>query len=199
MGFSIDQFKAQGLPRGGARANLFKVRFAAIPPGVADASLDLEYVVRAASVPASTIDPVEVPYFGRKIQLAGNRTFQPWTITIMNDEGMRHRNMFEAWHNKINSLISNRQDSGPDDMLDYKVPANVLQFGKAGPGDDTGIIRGYQFEGLFPIDVGQMQLDWEANDAIQQFDCTFAFDYFIPIILDRKSTRLNSSHGYISY
>lgn len=192
LGFNIDTFKAQGLYRGGARPSLFKVRFAAIPSGVSttvqDASSDLEFVARAAQIPGSTIDPIEVGYFGRKIQLAGNRSFQPWTITVMNDEGMRHRNMFEGWHNKINTLVSNRQDSDVSAMLDYKVPANVLQFGKAGPGDDSGIIRSYQFEGMFPIDVSPMALDWDAGNTIQTFDVTLAYDYWVPVIFDAEST-----------
>ncbi len=192
IGFNIDQFKAQGLRRGGARPSLFKVRFAAIPEGVEtdvqDASDDLEFVCRSASIPASTIDPINVPYWGRQVPFAGNRTFAPWTITVMNDEGMRHRNMFESWHNKINTLVSNRQDSTVDNMLDYMVPANVLQFGKAGPSDDSGIIRQYQFEGMFPIDVGAMQLDWDAGNQIQVFDVTFAYAYWIPVTFDAESS-----------
>jgi hypothetical protein len=191
LGFNIDTFKTQGLYRGGARPSLFKVRFAKIPQGVStvvqDASSDLEFVCRAASVPGSSVDPVEVRYFGRPIQLAGNRTFRPWTITVMNDEHGRHRTMFEAWHNKINALVSNRQDSMVTDMLDYKVPANVLQFGKAGPGDDSGIIKSYQFEGLFPIDVGEMQLDWDAGNVIQTFDVTCVYDYWVPVVFDGES------------
>lgn len=199
LGFNIDTFKAQGLPRGGARPSLFKVRFAAIPSGVLtvvdNQSSDLEYVCRAAQIPASTIDPVAVPYFGRQIQLAGNRTFSPWTITVMNDEGMKHRNMFESWHNKINTLVSNRQDSSSDNMLDYKVPANVLQYGKAGPSDDSGIIRQYQFEGMFPIDVGAMQLDWDAGNQIQTFDVTLAYDYWIPVTFDPETTPYSPTIG----
>jgi hypothetical protein len=182
VSFNIDAFRAQGLPKGGARPSLFKVRFTAVPDGIPDASLDLEFVAKASQIPASTIQPVEVPYFGRTIKLAGNRTFSDWTITVMNDEGMKHRNMFEAWHNKINSLISNRQDSNSDSLLDYKVAAEVLQYGKAGPGDDSGVIRAYQFEGLWPIDVSAMQLAWESQNQIQEFDVTFSYDYWIPIV-----------------
>lgn len=191
IGFNIDQFKAQGLYRGGARPSLFKVRFPAIPSGVLtivdDQSSDLEFVCRAAQIPASTIDPINIPYWGRQIPLAGNRSFQPWTITIMNDEGFKHRNMFESWHNKINTLVSNRQDSDVDSMLDYKVPANVLQFGKAGPSDDGGIIRSYQFEGAFPIDVGAIQLDWDAANQVEVFDVTLAYDYWVPVIFDSEA------------
>lgn len=191
LGFNIDQFASQGLYRGGARPSLFKVRFPAIPAGVAtvvdDQSSDLEFVCRAAEIPASTIDPINVPYWGRQIPFAGNRTFAPWTITIMNDEGFKHRNMFESWHNKINTLVSNRQDSTVQDMLDYMVPANVLQFGKAGPSDDSGIIRSYQFEGMFPVDVGRIQLDWDAGNQIETFDVTFVYRYWIPVIFDPEA------------
>lgn len=186
LGFNIDTFKAQGLVGGGARPSLFKVRFPAIPAGVLtvvdDQSSDLEFVCRAAQIPASTIDPVNVPYWGRQIPLAGNRTFAPWTITVMNDEDYRHRNMFESWHNKINAIVSNRQDSAQGNLLDYKVPANVLQFGKAGPSDDSGIVRSYQFEGLFPVDIGAIQLDWDAGNQIETYDVTFVYDYWLPVI-----------------
>lgn len=133
-------------------------------------------------MPASTIQPIEVPYFGRTIKVAGARTFADWTVTMYNQEGMKHRNMFEAWHNKINALTSNRQDSQPGALMDYKVSAEVLQYGKAGPGDDSGVVRAYEFEGLWPIDVSAMQLSWDAGNQIQTFDVTFSYDYWIPVI-----------------
>jgi hypothetical protein len=179
--------KARGIPRGGARPSLFKVRFAAIPPGVPNAADDIEYVGRATESPASVIRPIDVPYWGRTIKVAGQREFLDWTVTFINDETMKHRNMFEAWHNKINTLESNRQNSDESSMLDYKVPAEVLQFGKAGPGDDSGVIRAYQFEGLFPSNVGPMRLDWQNGNQIQEFDVTFAYDYWIPVIFDPGS------------
>jgi hypothetical protein len=180
--FNIDRFRASGLVNGGARPSLFKVRFTAVPEGIPDASLDLEFLAKASQIPASTLAPVEVPYFGRTIKLAGNRSFADWTITVMNDEGMKHRNMFEAWHNKINTLVSNRQNSPSGNLLDYKVSAEVLQYGKAGPGDDSGVIRAYQFEGLWPIEVSAMALAWESQNQIQEFDVTFSYDYWIPSI-----------------
>lgn len=181
-GFNINEFKARGLIRGGHRPSLFKVRFSDIPPGVPDAANDLEYMVRAASLPPSIIEPIEVPYFGRKIKVAGDRVFQDWTVTIVNDEDMRHRNMFEAWHNKINALKSNRQDSAPDDLLDYKVNAEVLAFGKAGPGDDSGIVRSYTLEGVWPSLVDAINLDWDNGNQIATFDVTFSYDLWEPTI-----------------
>lgn len=180
MSFNVAEFKARGLPRGGQRPSLFKVRFTVVPPGVPNATVDLEFVCRSAQLPASLLNAIPVPYFGRDIKLAGDREFQPWTITIINDEDFRHRNMFEAWHNKINALISNRQDSDPNDLLDYKVNAEVLQYGKAGPGDDSGIVRGYQFEGIFPTIVDAINLDWDAKNQIGSCDVTLEYDYWIP-------------------
>lgn len=182
MAFNINEFKSQGLIRGGQRPSLFKVRFSAIPAGVPDNSFDLEFMCRSAQIPASTIEPIEVPYFGRKMKVAGDRTFQDWTITIINDEDFRHRNMFEAWHNKINALVSNRQDSDPDALMDYKVQAEVLQYGKTGPSDDSGIVRGYAFEGIFPVDISSINLDWDAANVIGTFDVTLSYDYWVPTI-----------------
>jgi hypothetical protein len=103
-------------------------------------------------------------------------------VTVYNDEDYRHRNFFEAWQNKINALISNRQDSDPDNLLDYMVTAEVMQLGKAGPGDDTGVVRSYSFTGLWPADLSPIQLDWEAGNIIGQFDITFAYTAWEPVI-----------------
>ena len=184
MAFNINGFKARGPIDGFARPSQFAVRLAAVPPGVPSAGLaDLSFACEAAQLPSSIIEPVDVPYFGRKVKIAGDRTFEDWTITIQNDENFQIRNMFEAWHNKINSLISNRQNSAPNDLMDYKVQAEVLQYGKAGPGDDTGVIRGYLFEGLFPIAINAIPLDWGRTNTYETFDVTFAYDYWIPSLV----------------
>lgn len=182
MAFNIAEFKARGLTRGGFRPSNFKVRFSAVPPGIPNASNDLEYMCRSAQLPPSIIQPIEVSYFGRPIKVAGTRIFPDWTVSVICDEDMRHRNMFEAWHNKINALKSNRQDSDPDALLDYKVSAEVLAYGKAGPGDDSGVIRAYQFEGMWPSNVDGINLDWEGGNQIATFDVTFSYDLWEPTV-----------------
>lgn len=182
MSYNIAEFSALGLIRGGQRPSQFKVRFAALPPGIPLAANDLEYMCRSAQIPSSSIEPIEVPYFGRKIKVAGDRVFDDWTITLINDEDFRHRNMFEAWQNKVNALVSNRQDSDPENLLDYKVTAEVLQYGKAGPGDDSGVVRAYTFFGIWPSNVGQINLDWEAGNVIGTFDVVLSYDYWLPSI-----------------
>lgn len=183
MAFNIQNFRSSGLPYGGARPALFEVRIATAPPGVGSNFLkDMILQVRSAELPSSIIQPVEVPYFGRKMKVAGDRVFQDWQITVINDEDFGLRNFFEAWHNKINSLISNRQDSDPDNLLDYKVSAEVLQYGKAGPGDDSGVIRAYSFSGIFPVQIDSIPLDWERTNEIEMFNVTLSYDYWTPSI-----------------
>lgn len=185
MPFNVSTFKSEGLQLGGARPSLFEVVIPNLPSGVGagTAPSQLTFLARAAQIPAMTVDPVEVPYFGRKIKLAGDRTFADWTITVMNDEDFAIRGMFENWSNKLNALVSNRQSVGfrPED---YKVDAFVKQYGKAGRDSvysiEGGVIRSYKFVGIFPTTIDAIALDWDNTNAIQTFDVTFSYDYWEP-------------------
>lgn len=189
MAFNIQNFVSNGLPGAGARPALFEVRIPVAPAGVSTTALnDMIFQVRAAELPASIIQPVEIPYFGRTIKVAGDRVFLDWQITVINDEDFAMRNFFEAWHNKINALVSNRQDSDPDNLTDYKVCAEVLQYGKAGPGDDSGVIRAYSFSGIFPTQVDSIALDWERRNEVEMFNVTFSYDYWTPSIFGTSSS-----------
>ena len=185
MPFNVNTFKSEGLKLGGARPSLFEVSIPAMPGGVGAgiAPQQLTFLARAAQLPAMTIDPVEVPYFGRKIKLAGDRTFADWTITVMNDEDFAIRSMFENWSNKINALVSNRNSAGIS-PANYKVDAFVYQYGKAGRDSlnskDGGIIRSYKFVGLFPTTIDAIALDWDNTNAVQTFDVTFSYDFWEP-------------------
>lgn len=182
-GFNIQNFISNGLKLGGARPTLFRVRIPSPPPGVgADAAKGLEFLVHSATLPDSIINEVDVPYFGRKIKLAGDRVYNNWSISIFNDEDFAAKAMFENWHNKMNTIISNRLDPTVF-PLGYKVQAEVQQFGKVGPGDDTGVIRSYVFYGMFPITVDITQVDWNSTNTIEVFNVTLAYDYWVPGIL----------------
>lgn len=183
MAFNINQFVTNGLKFGGVRPTLFNVSMTF--PDVAginsEAPVKLQFVCRASSIPASTIASVPVPYFGRQVKVAGDRTFADWSVTIMNDEDYIVRNSFEAWHNAINSIVSNRRaDNAVGESAiagsGYKGVAVVQQFGK-----DGNVIKAYQFENIFPISVDEMALDWDATNQIQTFGVTFAYDWWIPI------------------
>jgi hypothetical protein len=184
MAFNIESFKSNGLIYGGARPSLFKV-IMGFPQGAAGIQADPQrasFLIRAAQLPASTVDPIDIPYFGRKIKIAGDRTFADWTITVMNDEDFQLRNSFEAWLNYINTHVSNRSGEGNIIPSDYKVAIEVQQYGKAGPSDEAGIIRSYLLSGAFPTSVDAISLDWDTTNTVETFDVTFAYDYWEPAL-----------------
>jgi len=121
----------------------------------------------------ATLSAIEVPYFGRNIKLAGTRTFAEWTPTIINDEDFAIRNAMEQWSNAINSFQGNINNAGGTAPSLYKANAQVTQYGKTGD-----ILRVYDFIGIFPTSVAAIDLGWENGDAIEEFQVTFAYDYW---------------------
>ncbi len=181
MAFNINDFKSRGLTKGGVRPSLFQVQ---INPNVGEDSNTLDkfsFTCRASEVPAATIESVDVPYFGRKIKLAGDRTFADWSVTVMSDEDLLVRDMFESWSNQINQLAGNIKTLAANS---YKSSdAIVTQFSK-----DGSKIRAYQFIGIFPTNIANMALDWDTTNTIQTFDVTFAYDYWVPIQVGGTAT-----------
>jgi len=189
-GFNINRFRSDGLVYGGARPTLFTVTLT-FPdlievPGVAQKA---QLLCRSSKLPESILGQVPVPYFGRTINLAGNRQFDDWDVVIMNDEDFLIRNVFEHWHNSINTIISNRLDSrvaniSPNIGNSYKTTALVTQFSKEGPGeiDGEGAIKTYKFEGIFPTAVSDIPLAYDDVNQIEQFSVRFAYDWYEPYI-----------------
>jgi len=175
LAFNINRFKADGLQFGGSRPSLFEVILSA--PGSLGQNIlpRARFLIKAAQLPASQIDYIDVPYFGRKIKLAGDRTFMDWQVVVMNDEDFDLRAMFEAWSNKINTIISNRMDEVVAPLA-YKTDMQVIQYTKTGD-----IARSYNFAGAFPYNIDAMQLDWDAVNTIGEFGVTFAYDYWEPL------------------
>jgi len=170
MAFNINEIRSQ-LTLGGARQSLFQVTIQ--NPANAIADIKVPFMVRTAQIPSSDLGVIEVPYFGRKIRLAGDRTFGDWTVTIINDEDFLIRNAMEEWSNKINSLQGNLRTFGAASPLLYKANAQVTQFSK------TGVpIRVYQFNGIFPSSIAPIDLDWSATDQIEEFTVTFQYDWW---------------------
>jgi hypothetical protein len=172
MSFEISKIKG-ALKQGGARPTLFQVvltrrvnsELAATSP----------FLIQAASLPGSTISPIEVSYWGRKIKVAGDRAFDNWQVTVMNDEDFKIRHILETWHNSINSLAGNLQATSSSPEI-YKEDAFVHQYSKSGK--PTEKIRTYSFVGLFPIAIGPIELSWEDNNRIETFQVEFAYDYY---------------------
>jgi hypothetical protein len=174
MAFSVNDIRTN-LKFGGARPTLFQVQLNA--KFNTELSLASPFMVQAASLPASTINPIEVSYWGRKIKVAGDRTFDNWQVTVINDEDFKVRHILETWHNRINSLVGNLQTSTASPDI-YKEDATVTQFTKAARTETSGQIRTYKFVGLFPLQIGPIELSWEDNNRIETFQVEFSYDYY---------------------
>ena len=162
MAFNISDFQG-AMITDGARPNLFEVVIPAF-------DRKLSFTCKATQLPGSTLGVVEVPYFGRNIKFAGNRTFPEWNVTIINDEDFIIRNELENWLSLINGHESNLATnlSGA-----YQFDASVNQYSKTGD-----IIKYYDFKGMFPVDIAPIDLDWGQNDTIEEFQVTFAYQYW---------------------
>lgn len=170
MAFNINELRSQ-LTFGGARSSLFQVTIT--NPANSTADIKVPFMVKASQVPASTLGVIEVPYFGRKIRLAGDRTFADWNVTVINDEDFLVRNAMEQWSNQINTMQGNLRQFGSASPLLYKSTAEVTQFSK------TGVpIRTYKFHGIFPTEIAAMDVSWENTDQIQEFSVNFQYDYW---------------------
>lgn len=176
MPFNISTFKSSGLVYGGARPSLFRVILSTPDSlGISSASRSkFTFVCKTAELPESAIGVIEVPYFGRRIKVAGERAFADWSVTVMNDEDFAVRSLFEKWSNAINRLVSNVRDPSIA-TENYKVDLDIEQFSK-----DGNIIRSYQLIGAFPVSIGPIGLNWESANAIEEFSVNFAYDYWVP-------------------
>ena len=158
----ITDFKSK-LSGGGARPNLFEVQLA-FPDSVAIGDDVLEksrFLVKAAALPASNVTPIDVPFRGRILKIAGDRTFDTWTITVINDTDFSIRSAFESWMNIINKMSD---ATGLTDPVDYQKDATVHQLDR-----DGGILRSYKFWDIFPTNISTIDLSYETTDTIEDF------------------------------
>lgn len=164
MAFNVNEFRG-ALINGGARPSLFQVQ-------ILQLGVDTRFMIQAAQIPASVVGVVDVPYFGRKVRVAGDRTYEDWQVTVINDENFSVRTALEDWQGTINQAIGNlRISSSPES---YKKNALVTQYGQAGEE-----IAQYEFVGLFPTNISAIGLDWNNTDQIETFDVTLTFDYWL--------------------
>jgi hypothetical protein len=174
MAFNVAEFRANMIGDG-ARPNLFSVSLV-FPTLAVDGVLagqKVNFMAKAAQLPGSTIGTVPVFYFGREMKFPGNRTFADWTLTIINDEDFAIRNSLESWMNAINSHAANVRSGAAIGSTGYSVDASVTQYGKTG-----NELKKYNFVGMFPLDLAPIDLDWGSNDAIEEYTCTFAYQYW---------------------
>jgi len=157
----ITDFKSK-LTGGGARSNLFEVVLSL--PNIAQADTNVldksRFLVKTAALPASNIAPLDVAFRGRVLKVAGDRTFDSWTITVINDTDFSIRSAFENWMNKINRLSDN---TGNTDPAAYQADAFVYQLDR-----DGSTLRAYHMYDLFPTSISQIPLDY-GTSTIQEF------------------------------
>jgi len=164
----VDDMKAK-LVGGGARPNLFKVTMAFPSYVTADVSL-ASYMCKSASLPASTIAPIPVPFRGRQLQIAGDRTFEPWNITVINDTDFNVRNSFEEWMNGINQ---HEENTGLTQPSSYMADMIVEQLDKDGTSKKT-----YNIRGTFPTSLGAIEISYEQENVIEEFTVELQVQYW---------------------
>ena len=176
---NITEFRSR-LTGGGARANLFEIEIAFPDDLGIDFNLvtdKVPFLVKAAEIPASNLGNIPVPYRGRVLPVAGDRTFDPWTVTIINDTDFIIRDAMEKWSNSINDLQTAQGTINPEV---YQKSALVKQLSREGanPGDPEKILRTYNFEGIYPNTVSSIPLDFGATDQIEEFQVTFNYLFY---------------------
>ena len=164
----VDDFKSK-LRGGGARPNLFKatLNFPAYAGGDVELS---SFLCKTAALPVSEMALVTVPFRGRQLKIAGDRTFANWTVTVINDTDFSVRDAMERWMNGINAHAANTGLSNP---VDYEADLSVDQLDRNGD-----VLKTYNFRGCFPTNVSEIALSYETNDTIEEFTVEFAIQYW---------------------
>jgi len=195
---TIDGFKER-LAGGGARPNLFEVELPSFPSTLSSnwtssaggESETFSFLCKAAQLPASIIAPIDVPFRGRILKVAGDRTFDTWTVTIINDEDFKIRSAFEIWMNQISKLDNN---SGATSPKDYMTDAYVHQLGRGydkgkfskennagsnlGTSTNVSALRTYKFHSIFPTNIGAIDLSYDSSDTIEEYTVEFQVQYW---------------------
>ena len=176
MAFNLDQFR-NNLKGGGARAALFEMELrwpASVTNGPLAASLS-RFLVQVSEIPGSVIATFEVPYFGRKLNYMGDRTFAPFTVTIINDENFAIRRALEEWMDRMSGHTSatSQFTQGIQGDGGFTTDATVTQFGREG-----NRLRAYKFIGAFPTDLGTIALDWNTTSEVETYTCQFAYQWW---------------------
>ena len=184
---TIDDFKAN-VAADFARPNLFQVDLN-FPQGIINNASLIElgkFTVRAANLPASNIGVIEVPFRGRVLKIAGDRTFEPWTITIQNDSNFVLRNAFELWASSIQAYNENFTSAAglgdSDDATGYFADMTVHQLARdVKNGESPKILKSYKFYNVFPSAIAAIDLDFGSNDAIEEFTVELQTQYWTPV------------------
>ena len=186
---TLSQFKSK-LIGGGTRPNLFEVSIPTFPSAISEAwsagddseNGIFKFLCKASILPASNLGSIEIPFRGRILKVAGDRTFDDWTVTIINDEDFKLRTAFERWSNVMSRLDD---ATGVTNPTSYMTDGYVQQLGRgsqvgaaSNDGGESSVLRSYKFFDVFPITVGEIALSYDTTDALEEFDVTFRYQYF---------------------
>jgi len=190
---TISQFKSK-LIGGGVRPNLFEVQVN-FPDGV-DLGIQndgggefdgdrFRFLCKASSLPASNVGNIDIPFRGRTLKVAGDRTVDDWSVTVINDEDFGHRRAFEAW---AQNIAQYGDSAGLTDPSSYMGQATVYQLGRTAastqgmnsPAADSNILAQYKFVDIWPTTVDAVELSYDTGDTIQEFGVTFKVQYYYP-------------------
>ena len=179
---TLSNFKSQ-LVGGGARPNLFEVELTTLPDAITGWDAEtFRYMCKAAALPASNIANIDVPFRGRIFKVAGDRTFDVWTVTVINDEDFMLRNAFEAWMDQISKLNNNL---GATEPASYMTDATVYQLGRGSTkssrdssGESNAVLKEYKFIDIFPTAISAIDLSYDTGDAIEEFTVDFQVQTF---------------------
>ena len=168
---TITDFKSK-MSGGGARPNLFEVELV-FPDPIAienDVKEKSRFLVKAAQLPASNITPIEVNFRGRILKIAGDRTFDTWTVPVINDVDFAIRSAFEKWMNFINKM---EDATGAQDPAAYQPDAYVHQLDR-----DGSTLRTYKFHDVFPTNISAVDLSYETVDTVEEFTVEFQVQWW---------------------
>ena len=181
---TLSQFKSK-LVGGGARPNLFEVELTTLPGGIAWDADNFRYMCKAAALPASTIANIDVPFRGRIFKVAGDRTIETWSVTVINDESFKLRNAFEEWMQLIAKLDNNLGATLPES---YMTDASVYQLGRGSSassqdssGNENSVLKEYKMQGIFPTSLAAIDLSYDTGDTIEEFTVEFQVQSFQPV------------------
>jgi len=193
---TLTNFKSK-LTGGGARPNLFEANIIfpsqALQNGgtggdvdwVPNAQDEFQFLCKATSMPTQTIGSVDVPFRGRILKVAGDRTFEPWSVTVINDENFNVRKSFENWAQKINNLSTGVGEVDPGKYMGIGYVHQLSRSTSRGVTDIAGVdsqakskvLHTYKIDEIWPSEIGSIDLSYESSDAIEEFTVTFQVQY----------------------
>lgn len=141
--------------------------------GAANAARSLEFLCHAAQLPSSDVSDIEVYYRGRPVHLAGERTFQPWQISVYNDTDFAIRDAFESWSHL---MVNYNATEGHPTPIEYQVDATIYQLDRNGQ-----TLKSYTFHDMWPTSVGAIELGFDQNQQIETFTVQLQYNYFEPL------------------